>query len=179
MKKYLSFLFIAITLVSTASYGQHQQTPFLYETIKKTGIFSGAKYTDSTKKISFADSVSVANDSTINGTGVGGSPLSVARALPPFVVADSLKTVRINAAGTGIEYAAAGAASKVYGETPGGAVNGTNDDFTLAFTPVAGTVRPYINGQRQSPAGFSVAASTVTFTVPPLTGDVIIIDYDR
>ena len=70
----------------------------------------------------------------------------------------------------------------ITGETPTGTVNGANDTFTLANTPIAGTVKVYLNGMRQkSGAGndYTISGSTITFEAGniPQTGDVILTDY--
>ncbi len=70
----------------------------------------------------------------------------------------------------------------ITGETPTGTVNGANDTFTLANTPIVGTVKVYLNGMRQkSGAGndYTISGSTITFEAGniPQTGDVILTDY--
>lgn len=105
MKKYFLILLASLFAV-TGAFAQHSQAKGYYDLFKRTQIFSQATYTDSLNRITFATLDSIPNDSTINGKGTAASPLSVVRALPPFVVADSLKHVRINAAGTGVEYTA-------------------------------------------------------------------------
>lgn len=68
----------------------------------------------------------------------------------------------------------------VYEETPSGSINGSNTAFTIANTPTAGTVRVYLNGQRQkSGAGndYTISSTTITFTTAPISGDVIVVDY--
>lgn len=51
-------------------------------------------------------------------------------------------------------------------ETPSGTVNGTNDTFTLAHTPVSGTVMVFANGQlldAGSGNDYTISGSTITF----------------
>lgn len=72
----------------------------------------------------------------------------------------------------------------VYGETPGGTVNGTNPTFTLANTPVSGTVAVYVDGVRMAVGGaadYTIATSTITFNASaiPQTGDVVVCDYQK
>lgn len=63
-------------------------------------------------------------------------------------------------------------------ETPAGDVNDVNTDFTLSQTPVASTLRVYLNGIRQKAGlNFTLATDVITFDIPPFTGDVIIADY--
>lgn len=66
-------------------------------------------------------------------------------------------------------------------ETPTGAIDGVNDTFTLANTPVTGTVRVYLNGQRQTEGAgedYTVSGSTITFNSPvPRTNSTLRVDY--
>lgn len=59
------------------------------------------------------------------------------------------------------------------GETPAGAVNGVNTVFTLAHAPnPAGSLLLTLNGVVQKAgADYTLAGSTVTFFVPPASGD--------
>jgi hypothetical protein len=68
------------------------------------------------------------------------------------------------------------------GETPSGTINGTNDTFTLANTPTAGSVALYANGVRlKSGSGndYTISSSTITFEAGaiPVSGDVLQADY--
>lgn len=70
----------------------------------------------------------------------------------------------------------------VYDETPSGSVNGSNVTYTLANTPVAGTVRVFLNGLRQKVGAgndYTISGSTITYLTAPLTGDVITVDYQK
>ena len=73
-----------------------------------------------------------------------------------------------------------GGASTVSNETPGGLVNSSNTVFTTASAYVAGTTRLYRNGLRQQLAVDYTESSAkhITFTSAPLTGDILVIDYD-
>jgi hypothetical protein len=65
-------------------------------------------------------------------------------------------------------------------EIPTGAINGVNVNYSLAYTPTAGTVKVYLNGLRQrSGAGndFTISTNIITFITPPIAGDVISCDY--
>lgn len=65
-------------------------------------------------------------------------------------------------------------------ETPSGSINGSNTSFTIANTPTAGTVKLYLNGVRQkSGAGndYTITTNTITMTIAPVSGDVLIADY--
>ena len=74
----------------------------------------------------------------------------------------------------------------VTGETPGGTINGTNTAFTLANTPVSGSLSLYVNGLRMCSgtcngvlADYSVSGAAITFapTSTPQVGAVILADY--
>lgn len=66
-------------------------------------------------------------------------------------------------------------------EIPSGAVNGSNVTFTLANTPIAGSVKLYKNGIRmkQGGADYSISGLTITFVTAPATGDVLLADYRK
>jgi len=70
----------------------------------------------------------------------------------------------------------------VTGEVPTGAINGMNDFYTTFFSYKPGSTRLYLNGIRQQEGlGFdyveNVAHTIVTFAIPPLGGDTILVDY--
>jgi len=71
-------------------------------------------------------------------------------------------------------------ASFVDNELPGGMINGTNTSFTLANTPLAGTLHLFYNGMRQrAGAGndYTLAAGTITMLTAPETSGVLVADY--
>lgn len=86
---------------------------------------------------------------------------------------------------TGLLWAAVvTAASIVDSEVPGGAVDGVNAAFTLADTPIAGSVHLYKNGIRQQVGAgndYTIVTVTITFVAGniPQTGDVILVDYRK
>lgn len=72
------------------------------------------------------------------------------------------------------------ASSIVTNETPSGAINGTNTSFTLANTPVVGSVEVYLNGLLQTVSDdYTISGSTITYTVAPIAGDVLRVQYTR
>jgi hypothetical protein len=74
--------------------------------------------------------------------------------------------------------AAAVGAVTVTEETPNGTINGVNTAFTLDFTPVTGTVRGFLNGQRLTTGvDFTISGSNITAINIPLTGDTYFFDY--
>lgn len=68
---------------------------------------------------------------------------------------------------------------EVVGETPSGAINGSNVTFSLAFTPVQ-HLALYQDGNRLSGGGhdYTLSGSTITFVVAPLSGDTLLADYE-
>lgn len=66
-------------------------------------------------------------------------------------------------------------------ETPAGTVNGSNDTFTLANTPTAGTEEVFLNGLLQEPGGedYTITAASIVFVAPPLTGSRIRVNYRK
>jgi hypothetical protein len=66
-------------------------------------------------------------------------------------------------------------------ETPSGTVNGSNDTFSLANTPVTGSVHVYLNGVLQESGGndYSISGSTITFVTAPESGSKVRASYRR
>ncbi len=65
-------------------------------------------------------------------------------------------------------------------EVPTGLINGVNTSFTLANTPISGTVRVYLNGLRQeegSGKDYTISGTTITFSNAPATNDILFVDY--
>ena len=64
-------------------------------------------------------------------------------------------------------------------ETPSGTINGSNQTFTLAHTPVSGTEMVFLNGQLLDAGGadYSISTLTITMTIAPVSGDVIRVTY--
>lgn len=70
------------------------------------------------------------------------------------------------------------AITEVRNETPTGTPNGILTTFTIAHSPVAGTVAVYVNGARQKLAtDYTFSGTTITFIVAPDTGSLITADY--
>ena len=72
-----------------------------------------------------------------------------------------------------------GSNAPVVGETPSGAIDGTNRAYTTANTFVAGSTAVYINGLREwLGRDYTETSSTViTLTAAAVAGDEIRIDY--
>ncbi len=65
-------------------------------------------------------------------------------------------------------------------ETPSGLINGANKAFTIADAPSpAGSLRVYLNGVYQSPAGedYTLSNVTITFVEAPPAGYVLLAFY--
>lgn len=67
-------------------------------------------------------------------------------------------------------------------ETPVGNVDGTNNVFTLANVPYAGSESVYVNGMLQEPGAsndYQLVGQELTLTAAPLTGDRVKVTYFR
>jgi hypothetical protein len=65
-------------------------------------------------------------------------------------------------------------------EVPSGSINGSNVTFTLANTPISGSVQVFLNGVGQrSGAGndYTISGATITYLTAPTSPDVITVDY--
>lgn len=65
-------------------------------------------------------------------------------------------------------------------ETPSGTINGSNQTFTLANTPTAGSVKVYLNGILQDAGAgndYTISGSTITYLTAPISGDKIRANY--
>lgn len=71
-------------------------------------------------------------------------------------------------------------ATFVTGETPTGTIDGVNDEFTLAHTPIAGSVAAYLNVGRQyegAGADYTITGAVITFNNPPPVSSLLLVDY--
>lgn len=63
-------------------------------------------------------------------------------------------------------------------ETPSGTINSSNVTFYLAKTPINGSLKLYLGGARQRVTeDFTLSGKTITFTIAPDTGSVLLADY--
>lgn len=69
--------------------------------------------------------------------------------------------------------------SFVDNEIPAGDVDGANRVFTLDHTPITGSLKLYLNGQRLSGGGidFTLVGDAITMAVEPLIGSILLADY--
>jgi len=99
-----------------------------------------------------------------------------------FVKTDTNRIYACTAPNTWAEVAGGGGSAgfRVIAETPAGALDGTNRDFTLAYTPVGG-VCLYVNGLRMKEGvDYTLSGKTITFTAEatPRPGDILLADYN-
>lgn len=72
----------------------------------------------------------------------------------------------------------AGGGTPVTDETPAGSLNGSNQLFTIAHTPLAGTFALFINGVRQrNGTDYTITGGAITVTVPPKSTDYLTAVY--
>ena len=69
-----------------------------------------------------------------------------------------------------------------FNETTSGGLDGSNSTFTLAFTPIAGSVHLLKRGLRMTPGAendYTIWGRTITFNVGavPQAGDNLVVDY--
>jgi hypothetical protein len=66
-------------------------------------------------------------------------------------------------------------------EIPTALIDGSNTAFTLANTPVSDTEQVFLNGLLQDARGldYSISGASVTFFMPPLSGDRVLVTYQR
>jgi hypothetical protein len=68
----------------------------------------------------------------------------------------------------------------VEGEVPSGSINSSNVTYTLANTPIAGSVKVYWNGMKMRVGvGYTISGATITMTTAPETGDSLETDYRK
>lgn len=106
--------------------------------------------------------------------------IALLAALDALTVSGALQAIRKSSSTTFVNVDLAVGATRVFDETPTGAVDGANDTFTLANTPTAGTVRVYEGGLRKlETTDWSISGDTITFTYNPPNGSYIRVDYEH
>jgi len=66
----------------------------------------------------------------------------------------------------------------IFRENPTGLVNSVNMVFTLANTPISNTEQIYLNGSLQTfISDYTITGGSVTMTLPPITGDILRVNY--
>lgn len=62
--------------------------------------------------------------------------------------------------------------------TPTGTINGSNKEFTIEKAPVTGSLKVFMNGARMRiTEDYTFSGKTITFTVAPPSGSVLLVDY--
>lgn len=68
----------------------------------------------------------------------------------------------------------------VEGEVPSGTMNSSNTIFTIANTPISGSLKVYWGGQKlRVNVGYTLSGTTLTLTNPPDSGDTLEVDYRK
>lgn len=68
----------------------------------------------------------------------------------------------------------------IFHEIPTGSINSTNTDYTLANTPLVGTVQIFLNGLLQAPGSgldYTISGTGITFTKAPRTNSDLYAHY--
>jgi hypothetical protein len=69
-------------------------------------------------------------------------------------------------------------ANIITGEVPAGLINGANASFRLAHTPLAGSPRLFVNGERQVlGTDYTISGKAITMISIPAIGETFIVDY--
>jgi len=73
-----------------------------------------------------------------------------------------------------------GGGALVSKEVPSGTKDGSNQSFTLAYTPTSGSEQVYLNGILQNSGcgnDYTISGNAIIFTVAPVSTDVILVTY--
>ena len=91
------------------------------------------------------------------------------------LLVDNLSSA-IAAAGSG---GGSGGTGMIWGETPGGVINGSNKTFTSAYSYLSNQCAVFLNGVRQRRVNdyTETGSNSFSFVVAPLSGDILSIDY--
>lgn len=78
----------------------------------------------------------------------------------------------------GVSWQSASSQALVKGEVPSGTKDSSNVTFTLATTPITGSVQLYINGIRlKLTDDYTITGGTITMGTAPNSGDILLADY--
>jgi hypothetical protein len=124
----------------------------------------------------------LSNDRTASGIRTATTVVAVSPAAAPS--AGQVLQATSDAAAEWVTLDIQSTADLIENEVPTGTVDGTNAEFVLANTPVAGSVKLYKNGLRMKEgAGVDFTRATVTITFAagqiPQTGDELVCDYRK
>ena len=169
------------------------------QTLTNKTLSSASNTVDATKlqtkdidTIAPTDGQALVYDSTTGkwkpGTAGTSSPLTTKGDLYTFnidnarlpVGTNDQKLVADSTAATGLKWADDfGSNSFTYNEIPTGTVDGSNTSFTLADTPISGSLLLFRDGQLLKGGGddYSLSGTTITMTTAPSTGSVLLATY--
>lgn len=122
------------------------------------------------------------------GVGGGGttSPLTTKGDLYTYTTTNARLAVGTNgqvlsadsSQSAGLKWVEPTAISFVNSETPSGTINGTNTSFTLANSPLSGTLKVFLNGQRLTlTTDYTITGTSLSMVSAPVSGDVLLVDY--
>jgi hypothetical protein len=78
----------------------------------------------------------------------------------------------------GVSWQSASSQALVKGEVPSGTKDSSNVTFTLATTPITGSLQLYINGIRlKLTDDYTITGGTITMGTAPNSGDILLADY--
>jgi hypothetical protein len=154
---------------------------FLLATVTNIGTSAGtwdAAYT------SAGGSGSVTSVSVVSANGFAGT-VATNTTTPAITLTTSITGV-LKGNGTAISAATASTdymapSSFVVNETPSGTINGSTTAFTLAHTPLVGTEMVFKNGLLMASGGadYSISGGTITMTTAPVSGDTLVVTYQK
>jgi hypothetical protein len=123
------------------------------------------------------------------GTGAVINPAFISGKPPVATVSSADQLLVLKADGTYARVSATavggggtgGGITVTWGETPTGAINGTNKVYTTSSAYVAGSLSVYLNGVRQGRTNdyTETTGTTFTFINAPLVGDSLTVDYQH
>jgi hypothetical protein len=134
-------------------------------------LTTNAPITVGTTSLTFVDEGTAVNYTAGDGLDLTGAEFSIDRRTGSGLI---ITSTELDTDPAVLQYVA----KIIENEIPGGSINGSNNSFTLANAPVAGTLKLYHNGLRLLPTThFTLSGSTITTTFAPTTGDNLICDY--
>lgn len=141
-------------------------------------IYGGASGTPTRLAAGTANWVLQSNGAGAAPSWAAGGNALTSNPLSQFATTTSAQFFSVVTDGVGTTGKVVGTTAFVFNETPTGTVNGVNTSFTIANTPLTGSVKVFVNGLRKKlTTDYSVSGTTITFVDIPATGSDIIIDY--
>lgn len=108
--------------------------------------------------------------------------LLLIQSLDALATSGATQAIRKSSSTTVANVNLGGSGTPVVSEVPSGTIDGSNPTFTIANTPVAGTLQLYRNGIRQRVGAsndYTLSGTTITFNTGaiPGSGDWLLADY--